>query len=249
VDYIIIDFEFNQFYEENEERKGPEERCRFEIIQIGAVKIDQNFKRIGTFNGLIKPQLYKQLHPFVEKLTNISVEQLRESKTFEVVIKEFIEFIGGNHHTLVTWGMGDLRVLKDNLNYYKIDTTQVPTKYINIQKYASSYLNTPKHTNIGLENAIRFLGLEVEEVFHDALNDAVYTSEIFKIVYSEEISEKIYNYDEPIFKNEGHQLKKTLDQKALIKQFEKMKERKLSKEEIEMITLSYRMGATQQFLV
>ena len=49
--YIIFDLEFNQSC--NKEDKVLQ--LPFEKIQIGALKLDENFKTISTFNKLIKP--------------------------------------------------------------------------------------------------------------------------------------------------------------------------------------------------
>ncbi len=39
-----------------------------EIIEIGAVKLDENLKVIDTFKQLIKPKLYKKTQLEIQKL-------------------------------------------------------------------------------------------------------------------------------------------------------------------------------------
>ena len=45
----------------------------FEIIQIGALKLNENLETISTFDSLIKPTIYKYIHPFVANLTKITM--------------------------------------------------------------------------------------------------------------------------------------------------------------------------------
>ena len=45
---------------------------RDRIIEIGAVKVDDNYDIIDEFNILIKPNIYPTIHPFVEKITGFT---------------------------------------------------------------------------------------------------------------------------------------------------------------------------------
>ena len=55
MDYIVFDLEWNQSSDgqEKEIKEIP-----FEIIEIGAVKLDENFQLKDRFNHLIKPKVY-----------------------------------------------------------------------------------------------------------------------------------------------------------------------------------------------
>ena len=66
MNYIIFDLEFNQQHPEDVVIDAPKPSLLFEIIQIGAIKLNKNFETIGTFNSLIKPNIHKRLHPYVE---------------------------------------------------------------------------------------------------------------------------------------------------------------------------------------
>jgi hypothetical protein len=82
-------------------------------------------------------------------------------------------------------------------------------------------------------------------MFHDALNDAYYTAEIFKRIYSKDIKPDTYIPDAP---KKVRQTKEKVDILALIKQFEKMYNREMSPEEKSIIKLAYLMGKTRQFI-
>lgn len=100
MNYIVFDLEFNQLYTKKNEEINTKSICEkkiienssvknksdssdnktcempFEIIQIGAVKLNDNFEIIATFNRLIKPSLYNEIHPFIEELTGINTEMV-----------------------------------------------------------------------------------------------------------------------------------------------------------------------------
>ena len=70
--YIVLDLEFNQSFPFKTGKKTePVAECPFEIIQIGAVKLNEQFDILEEFNYMIRPQIYPRLHPFVEKITGI----------------------------------------------------------------------------------------------------------------------------------------------------------------------------------
>ena len=57
--YIVFDLEWNQ---SPSGKEGAVESLPFEIIEIGAVKLDVNFRQIDDFHQLISPGVYSQLH-------------------------------------------------------------------------------------------------------------------------------------------------------------------------------------------
>ena len=68
--YIVYDLEFNQkdkHYTSNEYNNKT--NLPFEIIQIGAVKLNEDFEIVSAFNSLIKPTVYTTIHPYIEELT------------------------------------------------------------------------------------------------------------------------------------------------------------------------------------
>ena len=56
-DYIVLDLEWNQLRGNLIRYYAP-----FEIVEIGAVKLNSKFEKTGEFNQLIKPQIYKTIH-------------------------------------------------------------------------------------------------------------------------------------------------------------------------------------------
>lgn len=192
--YIVLDLEFNQGYDfEKNKTVLLIPSCRFEIIQIGAVKLDENLNITDKINLYIKPNLYKNMHPYVEKITGLTKEFLNNKQDFKSAYETFTQFLGDKEHIFCIWGNGDLRALYRNLSYYNIIDKPLILKYIDIQNMTAKFLNYTKGKCIGLKKAIEILEIPIENNFHDALNDSIYTAEIFKKVYTEKLPLKVFN--------------------------------------------------------
>ena len=182
MNYIVIDLEFNQPYDFKNNSPGkPNEGCPFEIVQIGAVKLNENLEIIGRKNYYVKPQLYKRIHPFVAKMTGFDGNTFKDQRTFPQNFKSFARFIGREKAVFCTWGGVDIRELYRNVLFYNLNYRKLPKRFIDVQKMVSRYLKSGGNC-VGLKNAVEALGVDKTMPFHDALGDAFYAGELFKIV-------------------------------------------------------------------
>ena len=245
MNYIIYDLEFNQKLNTKEVEPNNSPSLPFEIIQIGALKLTEQFLTVSTFNNLIKPTVYTTIHPYVENLTKINKVKVSSCKNFVDVYEDFLKFIGEDETVLCVWGIVDIKELQRNVKFYDIASSLIPKYYIDIQKYASKYFKVLKGSKIGLKNAIELLNIPTKGEFHDAFNDAYYTAEVFKKIHDDTIIPNIYTPTPP---RRVAQPKEEIDLVALINQFEKMYDRQMSPEEATIIKLAYVMGKTKQFI-
>jgi DNA polymerase III epsilon subunit-like protein len=245
MNYIVFDLEFNQ-YLQSLHTSDKVSQCPFEIIQIGALRLDSNYNTISSFNRLVKPSVYSHIDPFVTELTGITTDQLIHEDLFPHVYHDYIQFIGEEDTSFCLWGITDMKVLFKNVEYHQLDKKFLPLMYIDIQPYVSAFFNLPKTQLLSLQSATEALRIEMLHPFHNALNDAYYTAEIFKKLNSPSIQPQKYN---PSYvKIRTREPKKVIDFEALLLQFEKMYHRSLTLEEQDMIKLAYKMGKTGQFL-
>ena len=245
--YIVFDLEFNQDFSSLQHFNHQGTRYPFEIIQLGAHKLDDAFHTIGTFNRYIKPTFYEQVAPFITELTQITTEQLASEETFPNVYKAFTEFIGDEASIFCIWGMSDIKELFRNAKYHELNNELLPRKFINIQPYVSVHLGLPSKRLLRLQDAITHLQIPITYSFHNALYDAYYTAEIFKKIYKPSIQPAYYD---PFYVPAPRRpQRKQIDFDGLIQQFEKMYSRPMTDEEQAMIKLAYKMGKTNQFLI
>lgn len=248
MNYIVFDLEFNQ--EEpsptRAERIAPS--CPFEIIQIGAVKLDSNWNTVNTLNRFVRPTIYTEVSSFITELTGITTEQLLKEEPFEAVYQDLLSFIGDPEAVFVSWGKSDIKELYRNVEYFKQKQELLPKKYIDLQPYASLHLKQPEKKLLRLSYMVEILLIPQTFPFHDALHDAYYTAEIFKKIMKPSIQPKVYNPVVIHLPSRPRQLKRTVDFEALHLQFEKMYGRPMSEEEWGIIKLAYQMGKTGQFI-
>lgn len=193
--YIVLDLEFNQAYDFSKNKTiNIVPSCRFEIIQIGAIKLDDSFQMVDKINIYIKPVIYKRIHPYVKKITNLSKDFLKDKPLFKDAFDEFKNFIDIDASPVFcVWGSSDLRALYRNLAHYNMIKDNILLKYIDVQNLATKHLKYTKGTTVGLETAIKMLELPTNDTFHNALNDALYTAEVFKKIKPDNIKISVFN--------------------------------------------------------
>lgn len=172
MNYIVLDLEWNQAIKQDS--NSP---LLFEIIEIGAVKLDDKFNKKGTYQKLIKPELFKKIHPIVNGITRLQDKDLINEKNFKYVINEFLKWCGDDY-VFCTYGNQDLYELQCNMRYHNIEIPwSYPFKYIDVQKIVN--VEYPEETEqMSLERAVKFFNINHKSVYHRALGDAMYTAEI-----------------------------------------------------------------------
>jgi len=177
MNYIVIDLEWNQ---QSTNLKLDLEDCpAFEIIEIGAIKLNENFKICESFDRYIRPSIYPKMNPHTRKIINIDENKLKYADFFEDVFEEFIEWCG-NDYIFCTWGSMDLTELQRNVKFYDLDNPFCfPLKYLDIQEiFSIKYGKRDKR--FSLEAAIELCEISKNATFHNAINDAKYTALIMQ---------------------------------------------------------------------
>lgn len=191
MNYVIIDLEFNNmreitefyptFYEENDQVL--EYKCPNEIIEIGAIKLDRTMKEVDRFKAYIKPSIYKLLNPRIVEITKIHQEDLESGISFGEALDKLGSFIGEDS-IVCSWAKDDIAELIRNADYHGSASLAWLKGYIDLQEYCTKVWAEKK--SISLKNALTRLRIKmVEKDLHDALNDAVYTAEVFKRIYND----------------------------------------------------------------
>ena len=192
MNYIIFDLEWNQSsHPDNSSRVDKDGRpLPFEIVEIGAVKLNENRDMIGEFSELVKPQIYHEMHYITSKLIHLQMEQLEKGKPFVEVMKQFLEWCGEDC-MFCTWGTLDLLELQRNMEYYEMKPlSDRPVRYLDIQKLFSIAYEDKKSRR-SLEYAIDMLGIHKDIPFHRAFSDAYYTAQVFDMIEDPEVLEKV----------------------------------------------------------
>lgn len=175
MNYIVLDLEWNQAPGKIDKGCG----VPFEIVEIGAVKLNKKLEIIDKFEQIIKPQIYHTIHYMTSKIIHLDEEALSSGKPFPEVMEEFLKWCG-NDYRFCIWGTLDLTELQRNMCYYGMDElTNKPLPFLDIQKLYSLAYEDGKIRR-ALEVAIDALNIEKSEDFHHAYSDAYYTALVFQ---------------------------------------------------------------------
>lgn len=167
--YVILDLEWNGSY------STVLHKFVNEIIEFGAVKVDDEFNITDKFSMLVLPQIGKKLCSKVKQLTKITNEELKLSGVpFLEVVNKFTEFCEGS--ILMTWGTSDIHALIENYSYFT-GSVKLPflNKYCNLQAYCEGCLDLHNGgaNQLGLSTCAEMLGIDFsQEEQHRAFVDA-----------------------------------------------------------------------------
>ena len=173
--YVFLDLEWNNAYSKIHHRFVNE------IIEIGAIKLDERLNEVERFDVFIKSRITKKLGTRFKNLTNISNEEMIEGVDFSDAIKRFSEFCGDNFIT-VTWSNSDLYAIAENFRLFLGTLPEgLFLKYLDLQKFYQSIFGSNNGNQISLKNAAENVGINLESLsLHRASDDSAVTAEIFK---------------------------------------------------------------------
>lgn len=168
MNYIIFDLEWNQCGSESEILTQPV--CLpGEIIEIGAVKLNDAFEKVDELRLLIQPKYYPKLHHRIVSLTGLRDKDLAEKGLpFPQAYEKFMEFCG-EEYSFMTWSRSDLPILVDNMLLHGIDISNLPDTYDLQRIFCNEIMRIPR--KMALDDALKVLN-EKGDIAHDALNDS-----------------------------------------------------------------------------
>lgn len=181
---IIYDFEFNTAFKIDRHTRrllkgDAHPECPQEIIEIGAVRLNDRLEVEDTFQMMIKPSLYHKMHPKIRQKTKITREELELGTPFREAIVIFREWIGSEDSVMGSWGIDDHQELVRNCRFHHIDTTWFQ-RHVDIQQLCMKHLEMPKGYQVGLKKAVQHFGIHLDNSFHKALHDAIYTAHVYR---------------------------------------------------------------------
>ena len=179
MNFVILDLEWNGSYSKKVHRYFNE------IIEIGAVKLDERLHSLGTFQAMIKPVVSKKITNLVTDLTGIDKDELKDGVSFQRAIKMFGKLFDENT-VLLTWSTSDLMVLLENITYFTGEKTIGFAKYYaDAQAFCQKKISRENSgQQMGLSSACEALGISDEDLLlHRAKDDSILTARVFKKVY------------------------------------------------------------------
>ena len=89
--YVVIDLEMNKV---QYNKRAELEQLKNEIIEIGAVIVNEDLNITDTFKTYVSPE-HSQLDNYIKGLTGIKNSDVKDAPVFKEAIKIFIDWIAG----------------------------------------------------------------------------------------------------------------------------------------------------------
>ena len=180
--HVVIDLEMNPVRQELREMRRV---LSEEVIEIGAVKLDDRFQQIDKFQCYVKPK-YGSITRHIQKLTGITNDLLADKPEFAEAFKNFLDWIGTTEVTLYSWSNSDINQLKYECSY-KIegfDISRLEKHWVDLQKEFDDELGL--RGNLALKYAVGAINKNFAGTQHTALDDAINTAAILTLMQDEE---------------------------------------------------------------
>ena len=152
-----------------------------EIIQIGAVLLDEQYQYIDRFSLYVCPTMGR-IDSFIENLTGITEDDIKDAMELPEALDAFVEWLPKNAEVYgVSWSTSDSHQLKYEMEGKNIDNPTIKTmvleRWIDAQKLFGKIIK--KRKSMSLEQALILSDIEVEGTAHDGLADAINTAKLF----------------------------------------------------------------------
>ena len=181
--YIVVDFEMNPVSSTYKEQKAV---CTNEIIQIGAVLLDENYEERDSFQTYVKPHFSEELRRSIVNLTGITDDMLQFAPGFSDALKAFFKWCNhcGDNVQIIQWSENDYSQIVGEILQKQYTLTEsekrLMTGWYDFQQEYGEVIGAEHKTS--LSYAVMLTGEEFEGKRHDALHDARNTARIFRTV-------------------------------------------------------------------
>ena len=174
---VVIDIEMCIVQKEYQWKDYPYEH---EIIQIGAVMMDEEYEICGEFSSYVRPK-YGRIDHFIQELTGISDRDILEAPNLEKALDNMLSWLAGHEVTFYSWSKTDYVQITREIQAKGIDEEKMEMfldkeRWADYQQIAGKRFGKP--WRMSLEDALMVAEIEPEGKQHDGLVDARNTARL-----------------------------------------------------------------------
>ena len=151
---------------------------RNELIQIGAVLLDEAHKVVDSFMTYVLPE-YGRVDSYIEGLTGISNDDLKDAPKAEEALEMFAQWLP-HDAMLVAWSDNDEKQIVKETEAKGLSVPELDNfmdRWVDCQKTFAEKMDNQR--NYKLSEALVIADIESEVGEHDALIDAKNTALLF----------------------------------------------------------------------
>lgn len=180
--HIVVDLEMNTI-----PRKSPARAlCRMEVIEIGAVMLDDDLQEVAAFRTYVKPEYSDHIASNISALTRITDATVANAPRFQEAFRMFSSWcLGtGDEVTIYAWSDSDYTQIIKELALKKLELSEkeqkiIERKWTDFQREFDNHLGFEKQ--LSLQTALNMSGIDFEGKAHDALDDARNTADLLHV--------------------------------------------------------------------
>ena len=170
--HVVGDLEMNPVSREFREVRR---KLNEEVIEIGAVRLDENFQQEAEFQCYVKPE-YGPIKKHITSLTGIPQAMVADKKTYAACFQDFVDWVGEEETKIYSWSMSDIKQLRSECRYKlpDFDIGWLNARWVDLQQEFDDRLGL--HNSLALKHALGAMDHKFEGTQHTALADAINTS-------------------------------------------------------------------------
>lgn len=176
--HVVVDLEMNPVSREFREVRR---KLNEEVIEIGAVRLDENFQQEAEFQCYVKPE-YGPIKKHITSLTGITQAMVADKKTYAACFQDFVDWVGEEETKIYSWSMSDIKQLRSECRYKlpDFDIGWLNARWVDLQQEFDDRLGL--HNSLALKHALGAMDHKFEGTQHTALADAINTSAILTLM-------------------------------------------------------------------
>ena len=176
--HVVVDLEMNPVSREFREVRR---KLKEEVIEIGAVRLDETFQQEAEFQCYVKPE-YGPIKKHITSLTGITQAMVADKKTYAACFQDFVDWVGEEETKIYSWSMSDIKQLRSECRYKlpDFDIGWLNARWVDLQQEFDDRLGL--HNSLALKHALGAMDHKFEGTQHTALADAINTSAILTLM-------------------------------------------------------------------
>ena len=176
--HVVVDLEMNPVSREFREVRR---KLNEEVIEIGAVRLDENFQQEAEFQCYVKPE-YGPIKKHITSLTGITQAMVVDKKPYAECFSAFVDWVGEEETKIYSWSMSDIKQLRSECRYKlpDFDLEWLNSRWVDLQQEFDDRLGL--HNSLALKHALGAMDHKFEGTQHTALADAINTSAILTLM-------------------------------------------------------------------
>lgn len=188
MNYIILDLEWDSAY------SVKHKRFVNQILQIGAVKLDQDLNTVDSFEVTIRSALSKRVSGRFAKMTGITTEKMLSGIPIDQAVQSYNEWAGTDTVTM-SWSTSDLFAILENEKLILENTRFGIEKYLDLQQFVQNEMRLAGqdiNSQISLAGAADIFGISTEGFeLHTAKDDSLVCVALLQKTYCKERFESL----------------------------------------------------------